>query len=90
MAGRAPDVPGFGVRGDWSLASFNITNVFHFSGGYQLPFGKDKHYLTNTGKLGNAVRRRVDHKLDHYPSGRPASLPRLPDWNDQPAQAATM
>ncbi len=51
---RAPDVPGFGVRGDWSLASFNITNVFHFSGGYELPFGKDKHYLANTGKLGNA------------------------------------
>jgi Carboxypeptidase regulatory-like domain/TonB-dependent Receptor Plug Domain len=51
---RAPDVPGFGVRGDWSLASFNITNVFHFSGGYELPFGKDKHYLANSGKLGNA------------------------------------
>ena len=52
---RAPDVPGFGVRGDWSLASFNVTNVFHFSGGYQLPLGKDKHYLANTGKMGNAV-----------------------------------
>ena len=52
---RAPDVPGFGVRGDWSLASFNVTNVFHFSGGYELPFGKDKHYLANTGKLGNSV-----------------------------------
>ncbi len=51
---RAIDVPGFGLRGDWSLASFNITNVFHFSGGYELPFGKDKHYLSNTGKLGNA------------------------------------
>jgi hypothetical protein len=51
---RAPDVPGFGVRGDWSLASFNVTNVFHFSGGYELPFGDKKHYLSNTGKLGNA------------------------------------
>jgi hypothetical protein len=50
---RAPDVPGFGVRGDWSLASFNVTNVFHFSGGYELPFGNNKHYLSNTGKLGN-------------------------------------
>jgi hypothetical protein len=52
---RAPDVPGFGVRGDWSLASFNVTNVFHASGGYQLPFGKDKAYLANTGKIGNAL-----------------------------------
>jgi hypothetical protein len=53
--GRAVDVPGFGLRGDWALASFNITNVFHFSGGYELPFGKDKRYASNTGKIGNAV-----------------------------------
>jgi hypothetical protein len=51
---RAPYVPGFGVRGDWSLASFNVTNVFHASGGYQLPFGKDKTYLANVNKLENA------------------------------------
>ena len=51
----APDVPGFGVRGDWSLASFNVTNVFHFSGGYELPFGKGKQYLTNSGMFENAV-----------------------------------
>jgi hypothetical protein len=52
---RAPDVPGFGVRGDWSLASFNVTNVFHASGGYELPVGKDKKYLANSGRLENAV-----------------------------------
>ena len=52
---RAPDLPGFGVRGDWGLASFNITNVFHFSGGYELPFGKDKHFLHDANKLTNAV-----------------------------------
>ncbi len=52
---RAIDVPGFGLAGDNSLASFNVTNVFHFSGGYELPVGKDKHFLANTGKLGNAV-----------------------------------
>ena len=52
---RNPDVPGFGLRGDWSLASFNITNVFHFSGGYELPFGKDKHFLHDANKLANAV-----------------------------------
>jgi hypothetical protein len=48
-------VPGFGVRGDWSLASFNITNVFHFSGGYELPFGKTKKYFANGSKMENAV-----------------------------------
>ena len=52
---RAPDLPGFGVRGDWGLASFNVTNVFHFSGGYELPFGKNKHFLHDANKLTNAV-----------------------------------
>jgi hypothetical protein len=52
---RAIDVPGFGLRGDWSLASFNITNVFHFSGGYELPLGKTKKYFANASKMENAV-----------------------------------
>jgi len=53
--GRAPDVPGFGVRQDWSLASFNVTNVFHFSGGYELPVGKNKKYFANASKIENAA-----------------------------------
>jgi len=52
---RAPDVPGFGPSFDWGLADFNIANVFHFSGGYQLPFGTGKHFLGSSGKLTNAV-----------------------------------
>ncbi len=52
---RAIDVPGFGLRGDWSLASFNITNVFHFSGGYELPLGKTKKYFANANKIENAA-----------------------------------
>ena len=43
---RAPSVPGFGIQGDYGLASFDIRNVFHFSGGYQLPFGKGKRYMS--------------------------------------------
>ena len=64
---RAPDVPGFGVRGDWSLASFNITNVFHFSGGYELPFGKDKHYLSQREQAREWARRRVDASTGSLP-----------------------
>jgi hypothetical protein len=52
---RAPWVPGFGIRQDWGLADFNLTNVVHFSGGYQLPFGKNKPYLHDIGKAENAV-----------------------------------
>ena len=52
---RAPNVPGFGLAGDWSPAAFDIRNVFHFSGGYELPIGKNKKYLNDTGKVGNAI-----------------------------------
>jgi Carboxypeptidase regulatory-like domain/TonB dependent receptor-like, beta-barrel len=44
---RAPSVPGFGIQGDYGLADFDIRNVFHFSGGYQLPFGKGKHFMSD-------------------------------------------
>ena len=52
---RAPDVPGLGVPFDRGLADFDIRNVFHVSGYYELPFGKDKMFLANSGKLVNAV-----------------------------------
>jgi hypothetical protein len=44
---RAPSVPGFGIQGDYGLASFDIRNVFHLSGGYQLPFGKGKKFMSD-------------------------------------------
>ncbi len=51
---RAPDVPGFGINGDYGLADFDIRNVIHFSGGYELPFGKGKRFMSDGG-LANAV-----------------------------------
>ena len=48
---RAPYVPGLGTRIDWGLAAFDIRNVFHFSGGYELPVGKGKYLLGNSSKL---------------------------------------
>jgi hypothetical protein len=47
---RAPAVPGAGPRFDYGLADFDLRNVFHASGGYQLPIGKDKRFLANSGK----------------------------------------
>jgi hypothetical protein len=52
---RAPWVPGLGPRFDWGLADFDIRNVFHLSGGYELPFGKGKMFMANSGKLANEV-----------------------------------
>lgn len=52
---RAPWVPGLGPRFDWGLADFDVRNVFHLSGGYELPFGKGKPFLANSGRLTNEV-----------------------------------
>ena len=51
---RAPSVPGLGPMFDWGLANFDIRQVVHFSGGYELPFGTNKRYMANVGKVGNA------------------------------------
>ncbi len=52
---RAPYVPGFGTRIDWGLAAFDIRNVLHFSGGYELPVGKGKKFMASSSKLSDAV-----------------------------------
>jgi hypothetical protein len=49
---RAPWI--YGPRFDWGDADFDIRNVFHLSGGYELPFGKGKMFAANAGKLENA------------------------------------
>lgn len=52
---RAAWVPGFGPHFDWGQAAFDIRHVFHLSGSYELPFGKGKMLLANSGKVTNAV-----------------------------------
>ena len=52
---RAPNVPGLGMAFDYGLANFDIRNVFHFSGGYQLPFGKGKMFMTDASGFKNVL-----------------------------------
>ncbi len=51
---RAYNVPGLGPKFDYAPSDFDLTNVVHFSGGYQLPVGKGMKYL-NQGGISNAV-----------------------------------
>jgi hypothetical protein len=51
---RVPDVPGLGIHYDYGLAPFDIRNVFHLSGGYELPFGKNKRFLNDSGYASKA------------------------------------
>ncbi|MBO0912569.1 MAG: hypothetical protein J2P13_12325, partial [Acidobacteria bacterium] len=50
---RAPYVPGVGIRADYGLANFDVRNVIHFSGGYELPFGKGKRFMGNATGVTN-------------------------------------
>ena len=52
---RAPDVPGFGIQKDYALANFDIRNVFHLSGGYELPFGKGKKFMSSASGIADHV-----------------------------------
>ena len=51
---RAYAVPGLGPKFDYSLSDFDIKNVIHFSGIYQLPFGKGREFM-NQGGVANGV-----------------------------------
>jgi hypothetical protein len=44
-----------GVRADYGLAPFDIRNVFHFTGLYDLPFGKGKRFGTDASGFKNQV-----------------------------------
>jgi hypothetical protein len=47
---RAPSVPGYGPSFDYGPAPFDIRQVLHFSGGYELPFGSGKKFMGSGGK----------------------------------------
>ncbi len=52
---RAPTLSGFGIQGDYQLCNYDIKNVFHLSGTYDLPFGHGRQFLRNSSGLVNAV-----------------------------------
>jgi hypothetical protein len=52
---RAVNVPGAGIKADYGDCDFDIRQVFHFSGGYQLPFGQGKHFLGKAGRATNLI-----------------------------------
>jgi hypothetical protein len=52
---RAPNVPGLGMAFDYGLADFDVRNVFHFSGSYELPFGKGKHFMSDAAGIQDKV-----------------------------------
>ncbi len=52
---RAPYLANFGIQGDYSLCDFDVRNMVHFSGGWELPIGRDHRFLHNATGITNAV-----------------------------------
>ena len=48
---RAPNVPGLGIHFDYGIANFDVRNVVHFSGSYDLPFGKAKRFASGAAGI---------------------------------------
>ena len=72
---RAPDVPGYGVKFDRGLADFDIRQVLHLSGGYELPFGKDRRFLNHSGSIVNTIAGGWDiNAIAALQGGQPITL----------------
>jgi hypothetical protein len=52
---RAPAVAGLGPSFDYGPADFDVRQVLHFSGGYDLPFGTGKRFMGSAGRGINSV-----------------------------------
>ena len=73
---RAPYVPGLGPTFDWGLASFDIRNVVHISGGYELPVGRNKQFLSHASKLTElAIGGWSANYLVTLQGGQPITIP---------------
>jgi hypothetical protein len=71
---RAPDIPGYGIKYDWSLADYDIHQVLHFSGGYELPFGKNKMFLDQPSLMQKAFGDWSVNWLTTLQGGQPVAL----------------
>ena len=52
---RAPFIPGMGIHAEYGLANFDIRNVVHFSGSYELPFGKGQKFMGDAHGVTNGI-----------------------------------
>jgi hypothetical protein len=52
---RASAVPGLGPSFDYGPADFDIRQVVHASGTYELPFGKNKQFMSDVSKPVDAI-----------------------------------
>ncbi len=73
---RASQLPGFGIKGDYTLCDYDVPQMLHVSGAYQLPFGKGQHFLGNSSTLvDEAVGNWTANWIITEQSGQPFTIP---------------
>ena len=73
---RAPFLPGFGKHGDFGRCEFDTQKVLHVSGTYELPVGRDRRFLSNEGKVMNAILGGWDtNGILTLQDGQPGTVP---------------
>jgi hypothetical protein len=72
---RAPAVPGLGPSFDYGPADFDVRQVLHLSGTYDLPFGTGKHFMSSAGKgMNNLVGGWSTNYILTLQGGQPITL----------------
>ena len=73
---RAPFLPGFGLRADYALCDYDITQVGHISGGYALPFGRGRAFLRNAKGVVNQIAGGWQvNSIVTLQGGQPTTIP---------------
>ena len=71
---RAPSVPGLGPSFDYGPADFDVRQVLHLSGSYDLPFGKGRHFLSSGKALNSIVGGWATNYILTLQGGQPVTL----------------
>jgi hypothetical protein len=73
---RAPYIPGFGIQGDYALCDFDVRNLAHLSGTYELPFGQGRKFLANSSRwLDGMMGGWVTNWILTLQDGMPLTVP---------------
>jgi hypothetical protein len=73
---RAAFLPGFGIGKDFGLCDYDVRNVVHFSGSYELPVGKGREFLSNSGRIVDALAGGWDTNwILTLQDGQPGTVP---------------
>jgi Carboxypeptidase regulatory-like domain/TonB dependent receptor len=73
---RAAFLPGWGIHRDYGRCDFDINKVFHFSGTYELPFGKGRRYMHDSSRVVDAfVGGWATNWILTMQDGQPGSVP---------------